>query len=70
MTGVSTLSSKYKVSIPKDVCERMGWRPGQKIAFLQKIEGIVMVRVPERDELAGIARGANPEGYRDRKDRY
>jgi hypothetical protein len=26
--------------------------------------------VPKREDLAGIARGANTEGYRDRNDRY
>jgi bifunctional DNA-binding transcriptional regulator/antitoxin component of YhaV-PrlF toxin-antitoxin module len=36
MAGASTLSPKYKVSIPMDVCEHMGWRPGQKIAFFVK----------------------------------
>jgi AbrB family looped-hinge helix DNA binding protein len=70
MTRPSTLSSQYKVSIPKDLCERMGLRPGQKVAFIKKGAGVLMVRVPEREELAGMARGANTEGYRDRKDRY
>jgi bifunctional DNA-binding transcriptional regulator/antitoxin component of YhaV-PrlF toxin-antitoxin module len=69
MTGPSTLSSKYKVSIPKDLCGRMGLRPGQKVAFIKNAAGVLMVRVPEREELAGMARGANPKGYRDRKDR-
>jgi addiction module HigA family antidote len=27
-------------------------------------------KVPRIDDLFGIAKGANPEGYRDRKDRY
>jgi AbrB family looped-hinge helix DNA binding protein len=70
MSATSTLSSKYKVSIPKDLCERMGLRPGQKVAFFEKAAGVLMVRVPEREELAGMARGANIEGYRDRNDRY
>ena len=26
--------------------------------------------VPKMEDLFGIAKGANPEGYRDRKDRY
>jgi hypothetical protein len=48
----------------------MAWRPGQKIAFIAKADGVLMVPIPEREELAGMARGANPEGYRDRNDRY
>jgi AbrB family looped-hinge helix DNA binding protein len=70
MSATSKISSKYQVLIPKTVRERMAWRPGQKIAFIAKADGVLMVPVPEREELAGMARGANPEGYRDRNDRY
>ncbi len=70
MTATSTISSKYQVSIPKTVRERLAWRPGQKIAFIDKGKGVLMIRVPEREELVGIARGANLENYRDRNDRY
>ena len=71
MTSMSsTLSSKYTITIPKTVREQMAWRPGQKIAFLVKPGGVLMVRIPERDEVAGMAPGANVEGYRDRKDRF
>jgi hypothetical protein len=70
MTRPSTLSSKYKVSILKDLCERIGLRPGRQVAFIEKAAGVLMVRVPKREELAGMARGANPEGYRHRRDRY
>lgn len=30
----------------------------------------MLVPVPTLDELRGIARGADPTGYRDRNDRY
>ena len=42
----------------------------QKIAFIARTDGVLMVAIPEREALAGIARGANPEAYRDRNDRY
>jgi AbrB family looped-hinge helix DNA binding protein len=70
MVATSKISSKYQISIPKTVRERTAWRPGQKIAFIAKADGVLMVAVPEREELAGMARGANPEGYRDRNDRF
>jgi AbrB family looped-hinge helix DNA binding protein len=70
MAATSKISSKYQVSIPKAVRDRMAWRPGQKIAFIAKADGVLMVPIPEREALAGMARGANPEGYRDRSDRY
>ncbi len=70
MTAAATLSSKFQVSIPKAIRERMAWKPGQKIAFIARADGVLMAAIPERGDLAGIARGANPEGYRDRGDRY
>ena len=70
MTVHRKLSSKYQVSIPGAVRERMAWRPGQKIAFIARADGVLMVPIPERGTLAGVARGLDPEGYRDRRDRY
>ena len=62
MTAAATLSSKYQILIPKLVRERMGWRPGQRTAFIARTDGVLMVPVPNREDLAGAARGANPEG--------
>ncbi len=70
MSAATKLSSKYRISIPKAVRERLAWRPGQKIAFIDKGDSIVMVPVPDREALAGMAREANTDNYRDRNDRY
>ncbi len=70
MSATATVSSKFQIAIPKEVRDRMGLRPGQKVAFIATIEGVLMVPVPAREELAGMARGTNPEGYRDRNDRF
>ena len=56
--------------MPKAVREAHGWRPGQRFAFPPKGGGVVLAPVAEPDELAGIAKGANGEDYRDRDDRY
>jgi len=66
----STLSPKYQVSIPKAVREQLSWRPGQKLVFIPKGNGLLMMPAPEREAMVGIARGADLEGYRDRNDRY
>ncbi len=66
----STLSPKYQVSIPKAVREQLAWKPGQKLVFIPKGNGVLMMPAPERDELVGIARGVKIESYRDRSDRY
>ena len=70
MSATSKLSSKYQISIPKAVRERLAWRPGQKIAFIDHGDSVVMVPMPDREALAGMARGANTDNYRDRNDRY
>jgi AbrB family looped-hinge helix DNA binding protein len=70
MTAVSTISPKYQVSIPKALRDQLHWRPGQKLAFIPKGSGLLMIPVPSREELVGIARGAVADDYRDRNDRY
>ena len=68
--SVVTLNSKYQLVIPKELRERKKWRPGQKFAFISGIDGVKLVPVPEREELAGMAKGADFGEYRDRNDRY
>lgn len=69
MADTATLSAKFQISIPKPLREARNWKAGQRFAFIPKGAGLLLVPAPERHELAGIARGARPENYRDRKDR-
>jgi AbrB family looped-hinge helix DNA binding protein len=70
MSATTTLSSKFQISIPKSVRELQHWGPGQEFVFIPKGRGVLMMPVPERDELPGIARGARRTRYRDRDDRF
>jgi AbrB family looped-hinge helix DNA binding protein len=70
MTATATLSSKFQISIPKAVREEQNWEAGQEFVFIPKGTGVLLMPVPELGRLAGIAKGASKEGYRDRKDRY
>ncbi len=66
-----TLSSKFQISIPKEVRESQGWKPGQRLAFVPHGKNFVLVPVPTLDEVFGMAKGADRTGYRDRReDRY
>jgi AbrB family looped-hinge helix DNA binding protein len=65
-----TLSSKYQISIPKEIREQQGWKAGQKFAFILRGRCVELVPVPKLEEIIGIAKGADPTGYRDRNDRY
>jgi AbrB family looped-hinge helix DNA binding protein len=64
------LSAKFQISIPKAIRDEQQWQAGQEFAFIPKGTGVLLVPVPTIEELRGIARGANPEGYRDRTDRF
>lgn len=70
MTATATLSSKFQISIPKAVRETQHWKAGQEFVFIPKGKGVLVMPVPELDQLAGIAKGALKDDYRDHKDRY
>lgn len=69
MGAVSKLSAKYQISVPKEVREKEGWKPGQELAFIKSGAGYRLVPVTDFESLRGIAKGANPEGYRDEESR-
>jgi AbrB family looped-hinge helix DNA binding protein len=64
------LSAKFQISIPKAVRTARHWLAGQEFVFIPKGEGVLLMPVPELKDLAGLARGAKSEGYRDRTDRF
>ena len=70
MTSIATLSAKFQISIPKKVRDEQRWKAGQEFVFIPKGKGVLVMPVPERAALAGIAKGASNTGYRDRDDRY
>ncbi len=70
MTATATLSSKFQISIPKAVREEQHWEAGQEFVFIPKGKGVLVVPVPDKAQLVGIAKGARTDDVRDRKDRY
>ena len=70
MAASATLSTKYQISIPKAVREEQHWEAGQEFVFIPKGKGVLVMPVPELQQLAGLAKGAKRHGYRDRKDRF
>jgi AbrB family looped-hinge helix DNA binding protein len=70
MTATATLSSKFQISIPKAVRDEQQWEAGQEFVFIPKGRGVLVMPVPDFAQLAGIAKGAKADGYRDRTDRY
>ena len=70
MSDTATLSSKFQISIPKAVREGQGWQAGQELVFIRKGKGVLVMPVPDRERLRGIAKGADTTDYRDRTDRF
>ena len=70
MAATATLSSKFQISLPKAIRDELHWEAGQEFVFIPKGKGVLVMPVPELKQLAGIAKGARKDGYRDRKDRY
>ena len=65
MTATATLSSKFQISIPKAVREHQRWKAGQKLVFIPKGKGVLLVPAPSLDDLRGIASGADPSALLD-----
>ena len=68
--ATATLSSKYQISIPKEIRELQDWRSGQELVFIPKGKGVLLMPAPTLEDLRGLAKGADPADYRDRKDRF
>jgi len=70
MAATATLSSKYQISVPKAIRDDLHWQAGQEFVFIPKGKGVLLMPVPELEQLAGLAQGASTDGYRDRSDRF
>jgi len=70
MSATTTLSSKFQISVPKEVREKEKWVPGQKLAFIPTGRGVMLVAVPELRDIMGSLPNAERTGYRDCEDRY
>jgi len=69
MAETATLSSKFQISIPKAIRSAQHWRAGLKFAFIPKGSGVLLMPVPSKADLEGMAKGARTEDFRDRADR-
>jgi AbrB family looped-hinge helix DNA binding protein len=70
MSETATLSSKFQISIPKAIRVAQHWEAGLTFAFIPKGNAVLLVPVPKRETLKGLARGASASDYRDRTERF
>ena len=59
-----TLSSKFQISIPKQVRETLNLKPGQRLAFLCVGKSVKLVPQPQIEDVLGIGKGANLDSHR------
>lgn len=64
-----TISSQFRIVIPKAVRERLQLRAGQKLGVLIKGGTVSLVQVRPIQELKGIANGGSMGAYREHDDR-
>lgn len=57
----STMTSKGQTTIPKDIRDGLGMKPGDRMTFTLLPDGTVIMRVKNRS-LAGLAGALHKEG--------
>ena len=72
--ATATLSSKYQISIPKDIREALNLKPGQKLVFLNTGSGIRLIPAIQPKDLFGLlknerAKSGGPVNLDDIRDR-
>jgi hypothetical protein len=70
MLKTSTLSSQFRILIRKAIRSAQRWEAGLAFAFIPKGTGVLLVPVPKRGALMGIATGVSATDYRDWPDRF
>ena len=70
MIATAKLSARHKLSIPKAICEAQHWTPGVELSLIPRGSGVLLIAVPSREQLTGIASSASVAGYRDRTARF
>jgi AbrB family looped-hinge helix DNA binding protein len=67
--ATTTVSSKYQIVIPREVRERLGLKPRQRLQVLEK--GGIISLIPEAPvkSLRGFVKGIDRSGLREKKDR-
>jgi len=60
-----TVSSKNQIVIPREVRERLGVKPGDKLIVVVQDGDVIVLQKPKsyRDAITGLGRGVYPAGY-------
>ncbi len=66
----TTVSSRYRIVIPKEIRDQVEVRPGQKFELV--VKGGLITLVPDKPIAAmrGFVRGIRTTGFREKADRF
>lgn len=70
MEKSTTISANFEITMPQELCAKLGWQPGTELAIVPKGSGALLIAVPDVNALHGIMEGTDTSGYRDQEDRY
>jgi AbrB family looped-hinge helix DNA binding protein len=67
----ATLSAKNQIVLPREACEALGLKPGDKVLVVVRSGKLLILRKPKSYYAAirGLARGAYPKTYLQRERR-
>jgi AbrB family looped-hinge helix DNA binding protein len=68
--SIVTISSKYRIVIPREVRKPLGLKPKQKLVVLEKSGMIYLVPDEPITRLRGLLRGMSVQGLRDERDKF
>ena len=63
-----TISSKYRITIPREIREQFGIKPGQKVAFIPYGNSLLMVVVSSIEDARGLLNGMGSNVEREEED--
>jgi looped-hinge helix DNA binding domain, AbrB family len=63
-----TISSKFRIVIPREVRKLFNLKPGQKLAFIPYKGTLRIVVIPPAEAARGMLKGLNTEGIREEED--
>jgi AbrB family looped-hinge helix DNA binding protein len=56
MTYIATVTSKSMITIPSEIRKKYKIKEGMKVKFVESETGVLMIPIPQLDELRGIDR--------------
>lgn len=56
MSYIATVTSKSMVTIPSEIRKKYKIKEGMKVKFVESPSGVLMIPIPQFDELRGIDR--------------